>query len=129
MVAPRKLALIVLPGRFAVCRLPAAADIPTWAIGAEFCSVTRTSDELSIVCIEGAAPDDIPCERGWRCLRIAGTMGFTLTGVLSSLVAPLAAAEIGVFAISTFDTDYLLIPDKHFERALEVLHRAGHGVA
>ncbi len=110
----RPLSLILLPGRFAVCKMAPTAVIPAWAASEAFVSITRTNEELSIVCAELIVPEEVECARGWRCLRVAGTMDFSLVGVLASLVAPLAEAQISVFAISTFDTDYLLLPEKDF---------------
>jgi hypothetical protein len=124
----RQLSLIVLPDHLGVCHLPPDAAIPPWATAAQFFSVTRTSDELSIVCPEALIPAEMKCERGWRYLRIAGAMDFSLTGVLATLVTPLAEARIGIFAISTFDTDYLLILEKDFDRALAELRRCGHEI-
>ena len=124
----RQLSLIVLPDRLGVCKLPPDEAIPSWATAAEFFSITRTSDELSIVCPEELIPAGVKCERGWRYVRVAGAMDFSLTGILASLVAPLAEAKIGIFAISTFDTDYLLVLETDFERALDKLRRAGHEV-
>ena len=124
----RHLSLIVLPDRLGICKLPADAVIPLWGTAGAFFSITRTSDELSIACPESLIPAGVQCERSWRYLRVAGTMDFSLTGVLASLVTPLAEAKIGVFAVATFDTDYLLVLEKDFERALEELKRAGHEV-
>jgi hypothetical protein len=124
----RTLSLIVLPDRLGVCKLPANAAIPAWATVATFFSITRTRDELSIVCPESIIPADVKCERGWRYLRVAGTMDFSLTGVLAALLNPLAEAKIGIFAISTFDTDYLLVLEKDFDRTLGKLRRCGHEV-
>ena len=124
----RRLTLLAVEGTFAICRLAADAPAPVWAVG-EFVSVTRTADELSVVCREAAVPDGVRCERGWRCLRVAGTMPFTTVGVLASLTAPLAAAGIGLFAISTFDTDYLLVKAADFDAAADALRRHGHTVA
>jgi hypothetical protein len=121
------LTLIVLDGIFAVCKLTPDASIPAWATAADFFSITRTADELSIVCPQDAVPAGILCERDWRCLRVAGTMLFSVVGVLASLTAPLAAAGISVFAISTFDTDYLLVKDADMEKAIDILRR--HGLA
>jgi hypothetical protein len=122
------LTLVPLDGTFAVCRLAADAPVPGWATGGPFVSITRTGDELSVVCREGAVPAGVRCERGWRCLRVAGTLDFSLTGVLASLVGPLAEAGVSASAVSTFDTDYLLVKASGFERAVEVLRRAGHTV-
>ena len=86
--------------------------------------VVRTAEELSLVCAPGRAPDGSRVEGPWRVLRVAGTLDFALTGVLHALTAPLAAAGISVFAVSTFDTDYLLVPAPDATRALEVLRAA-----
>jgi hypothetical protein len=122
------LTLSLLPDPFAVCRLDAHAPIPGWAAARDFFSITRTCDELSIVCPQSDVPGEIKCERGWRCLKVEGQLDFALTGILASLAAPLADAGIGIFAISTFDTDYLLVKEKDLERAIAVLSQAGHTV-
>ena len=124
-----RLALLAVDGTFAVCRLSANAPIPSWATAGDFFSITRTADELSVVCRESAAPGGITCERGWRCLRVAGAMPFTAVGVLASLTAPLADAGISLFALSTFDTDYLLVKAADFDAAVDVLRRHGHSVS
>jgi hypothetical protein len=125
---PPSTTLLLLDGTFAVCRLAGDASIPPWATAGVFSSITRTTDELSVVCAEEAVPEGFACERGWRCLRVAGTIPFSVVGLLASLTAPLANAEIGVFPISTFDTDYLLVKDKDLPAALDALRRAGHVV-
>ncbi len=124
-----RLSLTELEGPFAVCKLDKDAAIPTWATTGDFFSVTRTSDEFSIVCAEAVVPTVVQCERGWRCLRVAGAMPFTVVGVLASLVTPLAEAGISAFAISTFDTDYLLVKEQDFEKAVADLQRAGHSLS
>jgi uncharacterized protein len=120
--------LVSLDGHFAVCRLAADAPLPAWAAAGSFVSITRTPDELSIVCRHEDVPDGVRCEPGWRCLRVAGTLDFTLVGVLVSLLAPLADAGIPVFVVSTFDTDYLLIKEDRLDAAVAILRGAGHGV-
>jgi hypothetical protein len=124
----QQLTLLVLDGTFAICRLGGDSPIPSWAAAGHFFSITRTADELSIVCRQDAVPEGVVCERGWRCLRVAGAMLFSVVGVLASLTAPLAEAGISVFAISTFDTDYLLLKEKDFEKAIAALHHAGHSI-
>jgi hypothetical protein len=119
----------VVDGDFAVCRLDSASPIPPWATAGDFFSVTRTADELSIVCRQAFVPDNARCERGWRCLRVAGTMDFSLVGVLAALVTPLADAGIGIFAFSTFDTDYLLVKDQDLMAAVDALRQRGHSVS
>jgi hypothetical protein len=121
-------ALDVLPGTFAVCRLSAEGPPPAWAPAGPFSSVTRTADEISVVCPEGAVPAGTRCERGWRCLRVAGTLDFALVGALASLLVPLAQAGVSTFAVSTFDTDYLLVREADWARAAEALRAAGHAV-
>ena len=125
------LTLIVLEGTYAVCRSSPDASIPAWATAGPFVSITRTEEELSIVCPDRDVPIDAVSERGWRCLRVAARLDFSLVGVLASLLDPLAEAGIPVFAVSTFDTDYLLTRAGEFHRAVEVLrgraYDRGHG--
>ena len=128
MVSP-PLTLFLLPDTFAVCRLPAGAELPAWAMAGSFYAVTRTANELSIVCAQAQVPDDVTCQPGWRCLQVAGPLDFALTGVLASLAQPLAAAGLSIFALSTYDTDYLLIQDETLEAARAALRNAGHTLA
>jgi hypothetical protein len=120
--------LVILPQTFAVCKLSPDSAIPAWATDCDLFSITRTGDELSIVCGQEAVPEGVHCERDWRCLRVAGSMPFSLIGVVASLTAPLAEARISVFVVSTFDTDYLLVKDKDWTNALDVLQRAGYAI-
>jgi hypothetical protein len=113
---------------FAISRLASDAPIPAWATTGVFFSITRTADELSVICPQEAVPEGVTCERRWRCLRVAGKMPFSVVGVLASLTAPLAEAEISLFAISTFDTDYLLLKAEDLESAVDVLRRLGHTI-
>ncbi len=120
--------LSVHPERYAVVRLDPDDDVPAWAEVGTVSSVTRTASELSIVCVEAAVPTEASAERGWRMLEVAGPLAFTLTGVVSSLTVPLAAAEIPLFVISTFETDYLLVREPNLPRAAAALRDAGHAV-
>src|SRR5262249_26892314 len=95
----RPLNLLVVDWAFAVCKLSGGAAIPAWATSGGYFSITRTPDELSVVCREDAVPAGVSCERSWRCLRVAGTMPFSTVGVLASLTTPLALAGISVFAL------------------------------
>jgi hypothetical protein len=123
-----RLQLLTVPGRFAVCRLGPDDPVSAWATDKGFCSITRTQDELSVVCPEDVVPDAVRSERGWRCLRVVGPIPFLTVGILASLVAPLAQAGISVFAVSTFDTDYLLVKEETFAAACAALRQAGHTV-
>jgi hypothetical protein len=120
--------LRLLPGRFAIYRLPAEGAVPSWAAGGAFSCVTRTPDELSVVCAEGQAPEEIKCERGWRLLQVAGPLEFSITGVLAGIASPLALAGVSLFAISTFDTDYILVKEEDLAKAVDALRGAGHRV-
>jgi hypothetical protein len=120
--------LTVLPDIFAICRLSPAEDVPDWAMIGEFVSITHTADELSIVCAEENVPSDVKADRGWRALKVEGLLDLALTGVLASLANPLAETQINIFAVSTFDTDYLLVKGYNLIRACDVLRQAGHQV-
>ena len=122
----KKLNLSLLPHKYAVCQLHPDKHIPYWALLGDFVSLTRTHEELSIVCQQDNVPDDIEAERGWRCLQVQGAFDFSAAGVHASLAIPLAEADISVLAIATYATDYLLIKEQNVERALQVLEQAGH---
>jgi hypothetical protein len=110
-----------------VCRLDADAPWPDWAAG-DFVAVSRTPEELSVVCRSRAVPAGVRREEGWRCLAVAGPLDFALVGVVAGIVGPLAEAGISVFVVSTHDTDYLLVKAVRLEAAAAVLRRAGHVV-
>jgi uncharacterized protein len=107
----------------------ADAPVPAWAQGAEFFSVVRTSDELSIVCPENRIDQSragMTVEGGWVALKLEGPIPFSMTGVLASFLQPLSEAQISIFAISTFDTDYVLVKEENLPRAVTALRSAGH---
>lgn len=122
------LTLSLLEGTFAICRLEPDAEQPAWAITDPFYSITRTPEELSVICLEAAVPPDVRAERGWRCFKAEGPLDFSLTGVLASLTAPLARASVTIFVVSTFDTDYLLVRERDLEKAVLALTEAGHRI-
>jgi uncharacterized protein len=115
-----------LPSTFAVCSLPPNAPVPPSIATASFTSISRTAEELSIVCPSDQAPEDAKCEAPWICFKLEGPFPFTLTGVLASFLDPLAARHIPIFAVSTFDTDYVLVKEEHAEMAVKTLVKAGH---
>ena len=123
------LSLHLLPGNLAVCRLAPDSPVPDWAMHGPFYSVTRTADEISVVCSEGAVPEGARAERGWRPLKVEGPLDFAMTGVLAGLTKPLAEAGISVFVVSTYDTDYLLVRNRDIASTVAALHAAGHNVA
>lgn len=121
--------LSLIDHTLAVCQLPGDAPVPDWAIAAQpFISITRTPAELSIVCVEGTAPATVKREAGWRTLRIEGPLDFGLTGVLASVLEPLARAGVSIFALSTYHTDYVLVKQTKLDAAVQALRAAGHQV-
>jgi uncharacterized protein len=115
-----------LPGTFVICRLPSDALPPQLAVAASFTSITRTEDELSIVCRANQAPGNAKREAPWICFKLEGPFPFSQTGVLASFINPLAEHGVPIFAISTFNTDYVLVKEEHAEAALHTLRSAGH---
>ncbi len=122
------LTLTLLEGRLAVCRLDAETEVPAWATAASPFSVTRTAGELSVVCPEGLVPDGVRCERGWRVFELEGPFEFSEVGILSAVATPLAEAGVGIFAVSTFDTDYVLVKEERLNLAADALRGRGHAV-
>ena len=122
------LTLSVLPETLAVCRLGPDDAVPPWAGAGSFRAVTRTASELSIVCRDASVPAAVTANRGWRAIAVDGTLDFALTGVLASLASPLAAAGVSIFAVSTYDTDYVLVKQDALDRAVAALAAAGHRV-
>jgi hypothetical protein len=123
----------LLPGEYAVCRLPAESPIPVELFGGPagdgaVVSVTRTSNELSIICPADRVPREATAETPWRCFRVIGPLNLALTGILASLVVPLADARVNIVAFSTFETDYLLVPAVRLAEAVATLGAVGHRV-
>ena len=122
----RRLQLSTLPETYAIVGLPQGAPLPPWATQGSFFSITRTSDELSIIVEESRVPADVHSQSGWRVIKVHGPFMLSEVGVLASLVGPLAAARISVLTIATFDTDYLLVSSENLDPAISALERAGH---
>jgi hypothetical protein len=126
----RGLPLVVLPHTLAICRLQADAPVPAWAAQpAPFLTLSRTADELSIVAVQALVPEGIRCERDYRALRVRGPLPLNLVGILASIANPLAAAGLSIFAISTYETDYVLLKSADLDSAVTVLRRASHEVS
>src|SRR3989344_4882803 len=115
------LKLLVLPQKLAICRFETGAGIPSWIEDASWFSITKTDDEISIVCPGNYVPDGVRVEKDWRAFKVQGPLDFSLVGVLARLLAVLAEAGISVFTISTFDTDYILVKSEKLDQAVEVL--------
>jgi len=118
-----------LPLRYAICSLDATAEVPGWCTKGAFVSISRTPDELSLICLESNLPDGLTCEPGWRILKCEGPLDFSLPGIMASLAEPLADAGIPIFPIATYHTDYVLIKEPHLESAINALTAYGHAVS
>ena len=126
--AKRSFELSLLAETFTICHLTADAAVPEWATQGQFFSITRTSEELSVIAESALVPERLRTEVSWRVMKVHGPFDLSEVGVLASLVAPLAAAGVSVFTISTFDTDYLLVQSIQLLEALTTLRNAGHTV-
>ena len=122
------LTLQLIPGEFAVCQLPPNEPVPAWAGTAPFSSITRTADELSVICAADWVPHGIKSDGGWQLFKLVGPFEFTAVGILTSVLAPLASAGLSTLAIATFDTDYLLVKSAQRDAAICTLETAGHCV-
>ena len=126
--AKHTLTISILPKLFTICRFAADTPAPAWANGGEFLSLTRTSEELSIVAEADLVPAELRSDLNWRVAKVHGPFDLSAVGVLASLVAPLAQKNISVFTISTFDTDYLLVQASDLQAAAAALRNAGHSI-
>ena len=126
------LAIELLGESLSVCRLAADAPLPRWVPGASsFCSVTRTADELSLICATATLQPHQPFaarEDGWRALRLVGPFALSEVGILLKVAVPLAAAGVSILALATYDTDYVLVRETQLARAVAELRAAGHSV-
>lgn len=120
------ISLKLLPDLYGVVRLDPHVSIPEWAAKDGFYSITKTSDELSIVCLQHQIPPTVVCERDWQILKVLGPLDFSLVGILASLSTPLALNGISIFAISTYDTDYILVKHKDVSAAIKTLLNEGY---
>jgi hypothetical protein len=123
-----QLLLTVLPGTYAIARFAPHASVPFEYASSFFYSLSKTDQELSVVCEERFVAADVKAERKRRLIRVESTLAFSLTGIVASLAAPLAEDSVSIFAVSTYDTDYLLVNEADLDRATAALERAGHKV-
>jgi uncharacterized protein len=121
-----QLQFLQLPDLYAIVRLDPNFPIPTWATSGEFTSITCTGDELSIVCPVASLPANVHSQLRWICLKLEGPFPFSQTGVLLSFIEPLSSNTVPIFALSTFDTDYVLVPEEFAGLSLQALSKAGH---
>ena len=124
-----RLPLELLPDTLAICRLGPEASVPSWAAGpSPFLTLSRTAEEMSITTLQSRVPAGVTCERDYRAIRVRGPLPLDLVGILASIADPLAAAGLSIFAISTYDTDYVLVKTRDLDPALEALRQAGHQI-
>ena len=119
------LKLALLYGKYTIHRLSPEEDIPSSVLKGDFFSITRTDDELSIICDTHLSVSSEKSEAGWACIKVLGPLDFALTGILAKISSVLAEAEISIFAVSTYDTDYILVKSKKLDIAKEVLKEVG----
>ncbi len=120
------LKFIILNSSYSIHRLQPDAAIPRAVFGSLFYSITKTDNELSLVVPEIIEIDAENTDTGWRVLKVVGTLEFSLTGILAGISTALAQVDVSIFAISTFDTDYILVKDAKLKTAKEALLAAGH---
>lgn len=123
-----KLTLSILPETLVICQMDKDARIPDWLLASTFYSITKTAEELSVVCPQTNVPEGIKKDEGWRCLKVEGPLDFSAAGILASLTMPLAKEGISVFAMSTYNTDYLLVKEPHLEKAVQILAQNEHRI-
>ena len=124
----KKFILSTIQDRFAICQLAPHSSIPEWAYSSGFFSITRTDEEISIICPEVNVPENIISNYGWRVFKIEGQFNFDEIGVLNSITTPLAKAQISLLTISTYNTDYILIQESYYDQARLILKSAGHQI-
>lgn len=120
------LKLALLNGEYTIHRLSPEQEIPSSILKSDFFSITRTDEELSILCPSEIALPSEKSEIGWNCIKVLGPLDFALTGILAKISSVLAEAEISIFALSTYDTDYILVKSKKLDIAKEVLKEVGY---
>jgi uncharacterized protein len=129
MSYPRRLHLVELPDTLAVCRISLDSELEMWFLSEPFFVMLRSDDTLTIVCSQEKVPQEVQQERGWRALKIEGRFDFSETGILESVLKPLAEAGLGIFAVSSFETDYVLVKEGALDAVREALKRAGHTIS
>ena len=124
----RKLKLSLLKDKYGICTLSSTDQIPEWALKASLVSITRTKKELTIVCRQDVIPSQCQCDLNWRCFKVDGSFDLNQIGVISSISLPLAEAEISIYVISTYDTDYFLVQSEKVEQTVSILSGCGHSI-
>ena len=124
----KQLNLRQLPDLYGIARLDASSPLPPWADGDGFVSISRSEDELSIVCQQTRIPDSASSSLGWACFKLIGPFAFDETGIVAAVVTPLSTGRIGVFVVSTYDGDHVLIKSRDLERSKILWGKTGHTI-
>ncbi len=124
----KQLKLSLLKDKYGICTLPATTPIPDWALMQSLISITRTKEELTIVCRQDIIPSQCKCDLNWRCFKVDGTFDLNQTGVISSISSPLADAGISIYVISTYNTDYFMVQEDKVNQTISVLSNSGHSI-
>lgn len=117
--------MTLLPGLFAICRLNPEEPIPSWALSSPLFFLSRTNEELSIICMQNYIPEGVVKNNNWRCLKIEGPLNFTAVGILNSIIQPLTQKRISLLAFSTYETDYFLVREEQLKETLQTLSQEG----
>lgn len=121
--------ILILEGLYSVYRFEKNAVIPAVFYSSEFWSVTKTSDEVSVISSAGETDlPGLPCEKGWRIIKIEGPLSFSLTGIIAHISRVLAEKEIPIFVTSTYDTDYVMVREQFLARAITAMKEAGYSI-
>ena len=128
LLSTMRLKLKVLDVTLAICQLEPGSEVEEWSDGTGIFSVMRTDEEVTIVCSEDLVPKGVTCSKGWKCIQLVGQFEFSEVGIVSQLALPLAGANVPIFVMSTFNTDYILVRKQDLQRASEALRMAGHEI-
>jgi hypothetical protein len=120
------LTIQILPEQYAILHISSDENIPAWVLNGKYWSITRSESEISIVCQQDVVPTGFKGEFNWKVFKVHNPLTFEMAGILASLANPLADAGISIFAISSYETDYLMLKEVNLEKAVEVLSKAGH---
>jgi len=120
--------ILLVEGKFALSKLSPDSCLPDWCQGETLAALVRTTDELSVMCEESLVPDDVISEGNWCALKLLGLLDFSLVGIMARLATTLANVDVSIFAISTYETDYVLIKQNQLDVSLKALNQAGYSI-
>lgn len=124
-ITQNSIGFVLIDEKFGICRLKANEKLPEWVISSSIFSITRTKEELSVICPVNVIPENIECEINWNCFKVKGPLDFDQIGILSKISNTLYENEISIFVMSTYDTDYIFVKQKNCKAAFYALETAG----